>query len=73
MFFLPLNGTNLLLKRMNHGKMQVQQRQQTRVYLELVIVKTMRRKGKILAAMSSGIDSIITAVMLHDEGHKVVR
>src|ERR1700722_14920527 len=32
----------------------------------------MSRKGKILVAMRGGIDSTITALMLHDEGYEVV-
>jgi len=43
------------------------------VYLQLAIfLSNMSKKGKVLVAMSGGIDSTITALMLHDEGYEVV-
>ncbi|MEO7531730.1 MAG: 7-cyano-7-deazaguanine synthase, partial [Sediminibacterium sp.] len=32
----------------------------------------MSRKGKVLVAMSGGIDSTVVALMLHNEGYEVV-
>jgi len=40
--------------------------------LRFTFLKTMSRKGKVLVAMSGGIDSTVTALMLHDEGYEVV-
>ncbi len=33
---------------------------------------TMSRKGKVLVAMSGGIDSTVVALMLNDQGYEVV-
>ncbi len=32
----------------------------------------MSKKGRILVAMSGGIDSSVAAVMLHEEGYEVI-
>ena len=33
---------------------------------------SMSRKGKVLVAMSGGIDSTVAALMLHNEGYEVI-
>jgi tRNA-specific 2-thiouridylase len=38
----------------------------------IVSLPTMSQKGKVLVAMSGGIDSTVTALMLHQQGYEVV-
>jgi tRNA-specific 2-thiouridylase len=40
--------------------------------LQLQLKVRMSRKGKVLVAMSGGIDSTVTALMLNDEGYEVI-
>jgi tRNA-uridine 2-sulfurtransferase len=42
------------------------------VYLQLEFFTIMSRNGKVLVAMSGGIDSTVTALMLNDQGYEVV-
>ena len=41
-------------------------------YLRTQLLKKMSRNGKVLVAMSGGIDSTVTALMLHNQGYEVV-
>lgn len=40
--------------------------------LSLTLQKKMSRHGKVLVAMSGGIDSTVAALMLHEEGYEVI-
>lgn len=42
------------------------------LYLQLELFSTMSKHGKVLVAMSGGIDSTVTALMLNDQGYEVV-
>jgi len=37
-----------------------------------IFALAMSKHGKILVAMSGGLDSTVTAAMLHDEGYEVI-
>ena len=39
---------------------------------KIPILKGMSKKGKILVAMSGGIDSTVTAMLMHEEGYEVI-
>ncbi len=43
-----------------------------KVKIEVFLHTIMSKKGKILVAMSGGIDSTVAALMLHDEGYEVI-
>src|ERR1044071_3336681 len=42
------------------------------IFISLRLRIDMSRQGKVLVAMSGGIDSTVTALMLHNQGYEVV-